>query len=382
VTDTPEHQFAEGGALVFAASQWDRLPVRPGFIALIIVTRLGAAAVAGPAASETPSHDPNGAVTAPSKSPWIDLAPAKALEPQVREDDHRLSSGIALASVYAGFWAWAYIAWYRNHPEKDEHDIGADGWFGKNTYAGGADKLGHAWATMVLARGGTALLDAGGWKRSHAALISAAMSELLFLGVEWKDYYYYEFSPGDFTFNTLGALSAIALDLSPRLDEFIDFRVEYWPSKQFRYNFTNSDSPCQKRTPGQPSCSRWNIAEDYSGETYLLALHLGAFHTLRDMKYGAWSKFVDVAVGFETRNYKPPPTLLGFPEDPVTRSQTLFLGVTFNAQGLIDHLMPHESKLRKVGHGVLEVLTPPWTRIVPSYIGVRRTTDFADSGGA
>jgi hypothetical protein len=376
------------------------------------------AAVAGPHINESVSHDQDGAVVAKptattvattersadtNASPWLDEAPARVLfgaPPKRDRWNSKYTSALVLGGLYLGFSGWAYIAWYRNHPAKDDPQsigdiwecaihpstpgLGCDGWFGRNGYAGGADKLGHAWATMVLARGGTALLDKGGWKRTHAALLSAGLAELLFLGVEWKDYYYYEFSPGDFTFNTLGALSAIALDLSPRLDEFVDFRVEFWPSKQYRYNLTNPDSPCEKRTPGQPSCSRWNIAEDYSGETYLIALHLGAFHTLRDMKYGTWSKFVDVAVGFETRNYKPPPTLLGGPmlEDPVVRRQTLFFGVTFNAQGLIDHLMPRESKLRKVGHGVLEVLTPPWTRAVPSHIDATRTTDFATMGGA
>ena len=365
--------------------------MRSGFIALLIVTCLHGVAVAGPVAGETHSHDPNGAVTASrtdTHSPWIDVAPARVLSSRNGDDrphDYRLAAGITLASLYAGFWGWAYIAWYRNHPHNEDHDIGADGWFGVNTYAGGADKLGHAWATMVLARGGTALLDKGGWSRRNAAITSAVLSELLFLGVEWKDYYYYEFSPGDFTFNTLGALTAVALDLSPELDELIDFRVEYWPSKQFRYNFTNPDSPCAKRTPGQPSCSRFNVAEDYSGETYLLALHLGAIRPLREMKYGTWSKLVDVAVGFETRNYKPPPTLLGGPmlDDPEPlRTQTLFLGVTFNAQGLLDHVMEPRSKLRKVGHGVLEVITPPWTRVVPAYIGVQRGTHHPGSGGA
>jgi hypothetical protein len=357
------------------------LPVRPGLIALLIVTWLRAIAVAGPAPGETPSHDRNGAVAA---SPWLDLAPAKVLDAKRDEHtpDHRLATGLTLAGLYAGFWGWAYIAWYRNHPEKDMHDFGQDGWFGVNTYAGGADKLGHAWATMTLARGGTALLDYGGWKRTHAALISAAMSELLFLGVEMKDYYYYEFSPGDFTFNTLGALTAVALDLTPRLDELIDFRVEYWPSKQYRYNLTNPDSPCARRTPGQPSCSRWNVAEDYSGETYLLALHLGGIRPLRDLRYGTWSRFVDLAIGFESRNYKPPPTLLEVTDPNPVRRQTLFFGVTFNAQGLVDYLLPHESKLRKVGHGVLEVITPPWTRIVPARLGNTRTTTDPHSGGA
>jgi hypothetical protein len=358
--------------------------VTRGLIALLIVTCLQRGAVAEPQHGDTNDHDRNGAVTASDSSPWLDVAPAKVLSGSEREPahDHRLAAGLTLGGLYAGFWGWAYIAWYRNHPEKDMHDIGRDGWFGVNTYAGGADKLGHAWATMTLARGGTALLDAGGWNHTHATLISAAMSELLFLGVEWKDYYYYEFSPGDFTFNTFGALTAVALELSPRLDELVDFRVEYWPSTQYRYNLTNSDSPCEKRIPGQPSCSRWNVAEDYSGETYLVALHLGGFHALRDTPHGWWSKLVDVAVGFETRNYKPPPTLLMEQEPEVTRRQSLFVGVTFNVQGLFDHLLPQDSTLRKVTHGVFEVITPPWTRVVPSKIETTRTTTHPGTGGA
>ena len=377
--------------------------MRPGLIALLIVTWLRGVAVAGPPASETDSHDRNGAVTAPEKSPWIDLAPASVLAGTPNEDDHdyRLASAAGLGGLYLGFSAWAYLAWYRNHPEKEHTqsvgdiaeclihpsnvDLSCDGFFGKHTYAGGADKLGHAWATMVLARGGTQVLSAGGWDHKRSALVSAALAEGLFFAVEMKDYYYYEFSPGDFTFNTLGALTAVAMEMSPRLDQLFDFRVEYWPSKQYRYNLTNSDSPCAKREPGQPSCSRWNIAEDYSGETYLGALHLGAIHGLHAWQYGGlWTELVDVVVGFESRNYKPPPTLIGGPmlEMPIERHQSLFLGVTFNAQGLVDHLLPRPSRLRKVGHGVLEVITPPWTRIVPSHIDFERSTNSAAMDGA
>jgi hypothetical protein len=343
-------------------------------IALLIITWLRGVAVAGPAATPSASHDQDGAIT----SPWIDQSPALVLERKKGDEpvaDHRLASGLVLASLYAGFSGWAYLAWYRNHPEKDMHDFGRDGWFGVNTYAGGADKLGHAWATMVLARGGTALLRRGGWDRTKSALLSALLSEGLFFAVEVKDYYYYEFSPGDFTFNTLGALTAIALDLSPRLDELIDFRVQWWPSRQYRNNLFDADSPCAKRMPGQPSCSRWNVAEDYSGETFLLAFHLRAIHSLRDSKYGLWSQFVDLSLGFRSRNYKPPPTL-----DPdVERTQRLFFGVSFNAQGLIDYLGSPKSTLRKVLHGVSEVITPPLT--VP-VIGVERSTDMPNTGGA
>lgn len=366
--------------------------MRRALLALLIVTRLGAIALAGPTDTESASHDRDAAPGANRDSPWIDLAPASVLAGPTphRKTDYRLAAGLTLAGVYAGFIGWAYLAWYRNHPEKDDPqslgDIwecavhpstpGCDGWFGVRTYAGGADKLGHAWATMVLARGGTALLTKGGWSRTQAALFSAALSEGLFLAVEIKDYYYYEFSPGDFTMNTLGALAAVALDLSPRLDALLDFRVEFWPSAQYRYNLTNPDSPCAKRTPGQPSCSRWNVAEDYSGETYLLSLHLGAIDPIRRLPYGVLSKFVDVSLGFKSRNYKPPPTLM---EPPVTRTQDLFLGLSINAQGILDHFMDRRSTARKVGHGVLEVLTPPLTLPV---LGTDRSTTMPGSGGA
>lgn len=301
-----------------------------------------------------------------------------------------------LGGLYLGFSGWAYLAWYRNAPEKSDPqslgDIwdcavrpsstpGCDGWFTKQGYAGGADKLGHAWATMVLARGGTAVLTAGGWERTRAAILSAALSEALFFAVEVKDYFYYEFSPADFTLNTLGAFAAVALDLSPRLDELVDFRVEYWPSRQYRHNVLSPDSPCAKRTPGQPSCSRWNVAEDYSGETYLLSLHLGAIHGLRDWKYGWWSNYVDLSLGFKTRNYKPPPTLLQEEMGTmnVRRTQDLFIGLSFNAQGLVDRHLPKKSRLRKTFHGLFEVLTPPLT--VPMY-GGQRATLRPGSGGA
>lgn len=378
-----------------------RLVRRAGH-ALLIVAWLHAISVAGPDPAPSASHDQDGAVTAKpvvltGTSPWIDESPTRVLDQHHSRDrwSSKWTSALVLGGLYAGFAGWAYIAWYRDHPEKDDPqslgDIwdcavhpstpGCDGWFGKNGYAGGADKLGHAWATMVLARGGTATLTAGGWDRTRAALVSAALSEGLFLAVEIKDYFYYEFSPGDFTLNTLGALAAVALDLSPRLDELVDFRVEYWPSRQYRHNLLDADSPCAKRTPGQPSCSRWNVAEDYSGETYLLALHLGAIESLREWKYGWWSPYIDLSLGFRSRNYKPPPTLLQeeMGTEDVKRTQELFLGVSFNAQGLVDKVLPKKSKVRKTLHGLFEVLTPPLT--APVY-GGERSTNRPGSGGA
>jgi hypothetical protein len=253
--------------------------------------------------------------------------------------DHKLAAALTLGGLYAGFTTWTYFAWYRKHKPLSQFEWGGDGWFGARTYAGGADKLGHAWATMSLARLGTEMLHQwGGYSKLSSTLVATALSEALFLGVEVKDGFYYEFSYGDAAFDTLGALAAVALSLSPRLDELVDFRVEYWPSHEYRRQLDGGNV---------------NVAEDYSGETYLLALHLGGIHALRDASWGGWSRFVDVAVGYGTRGYKPDPP----GGEPVYRHhQELSFGVSLNLQGVADWLLDGRSRAaKKIGHATFEV---------------------------
>ncbi|HEU0036581.1 MAG TPA: DUF2279 domain-containing protein [Kofleriaceae bacterium] len=288
------------------------------------------------------------------------------MEERRERTGHKLAASLTLAGVYVGFTTWTYFAWYHNHQRNTEgFKWGGDRWFQADTYAGGADKLGHAWATMGLARGGTELLAQwGGVDRLTASLIGCGLSELLFFGVELKDGDYYEFSYGDFAFNSGGALLAFALSNWPRLDELVDYRVQYWPSKAYRRQLTNDGNV--------------NIAEDYTGETYLLALHLGGIHSLRDWKYGTWSRFVDVAVGFETRGYKPDP-LPG--EDDFVHTQKLFLGVTLNAQGIFDYLLDGRSKpAKKILHGTFELFNLPYSTL-PVVDGERGAV-MTDNDGA
>src|SRR5258706_9743783 len=113
---------------------------------------------------------------------------------------------------------------------------------------------------MSLARLGTAMLDDwGGYDRRTASIISTALSEALFIGVEVKDGFFYEFSFSDATGDTLGALAALALDNFPRLDELFDFRVQYWPSTMYLRKVDGS-SPCPSgggvRWGISPACTR------------------------------------------------------------------------------------------------------------------------------
>jgi len=310
--------------------------------------------VAGPSDPEVTPSDRDGR---PRASPWIDLAPATVLDriaveqEQPARHDHHIAAAVTLGGMYAAFSGWMYLAWYRHH-NSTGFKWGGDGWLGDRTYAGGADKLGHAWSTMMLARLGTEMLDQwGGYDRDTSNLVSCALSEALFIGVEVRDGYFYEFSFSDAAGDTLGAVMAYAMTRWPRVDELFDFRVEYWPSEMYLRK-VDGKSPCPIG-----GCSRWNIAEDYSGQTYLLAVHLGEAWP----RLGRWSRYIDVAGGFGTRNYKPS-AVPGFDDDLLAMKphQDLSLRISFNAQGLFDDLLAPRSKARKVVHGVTEVFNVPF----------------------
>lgn len=336
--------------------------VRRGAAAALLIAWLQHPTAADPVTPDPPHHDP---IAAPT--PWIDLGTSPILAPSQAEAprDRKLAAALTLGGLYAGFTTWTYFAWYRKHKPLSEFRWGGDGWFGTKTYAGGADKLGHAWAAMSLARAGTEMLHQwGGHDRWTSTLVATALSELLFLGVEVKDGFYYEFSFGDAVGDTAGALAGLALSLSPRLDELFDFRVEYWPSQEYRRQFDGGNV---------------NVAEDYSGETYLLAFHLGGLHALRDARWGGWTRFVDVAVGFGTRGYKPDQP---DGEPDYQHVQELSLGVSLNMQGLTDWLFDGRSRpARKIGHGLFEVFNAPYA-FVPVLQDSRTPTGTVSSGGA
>ena len=344
---------------------------------VLVIALLRSPAVANPTVKDAPHHDPDGVATSSDpETPWIDLSqqPVLAVTSQPAKRDHKLAASLTLAGLYAGFIGWTYLAWYRRGcprsddscPEfrfSDPKKEGSwriwteEGWFGKNGYAGGADKMGHLWATLALARLGTEMLDQwGGYDRLTSAIIGTAASELLFLGVEIRDGTSYVFSQGDFVFNTLGAGLAFAQSVWPSVDEAIDFRVEYFPSEAYRDRFSKNGD--------------LDIAEDYSGQSYQLAFHLGSIDRLSSWRYGRWSKFVDLTLGFESLGYKPDPLYKPNP-DPIAcememrcdfdKERNIYIGLTLNAQGLFDHLL--SGTPRKLVHGTFEVFSIPYTTL-------------------
>ena len=273
-------------------------------------------------------------------------------EPQIEEQfwtRGKVVSASALGGIYAGITIWAYFAWYHNKPRNLYFKVNGDGTFGVDTYAGGSDKLGHFWSNHMVSRGTSELLMAGGWKPLPASLIASGLSVAFFTFVEVKDGYYYEFSSGDMVGNAGGAALSALLINRPELDRLFDFRVEYIPTSEYLDGLGDGDV---------------NFAEDYSGQTYLLATHLGGVPGLTGSKWTRWARYVDVVGGFQSLNYKPEP------DDPeAIPSQHLFLGAALNLQTLLEDLYGQPAERgrartsHRVGHFALEFVSVPYTTL-------------------
>ena len=321
-----------------------------------------------PSTTPPPSTSSTATTTDPEYTPIDD--PAKAGDQGDAKEEapspwRRRRAEIALGGIYAGFAAWSWVAWYQN----PRHDFLLDGdpsdgkfyrsfWLGSKSYAGGADKLGHMWSTYALGRVGTELLRQwGDFDRLEASLIGAGLAEALFIAVEIVDGYHYVFSTGDLVYDTLGAGLAVVQSMYPNVDEMIDFRVEYWPSQAYR-DHTDAD-----------------FAEDYSGQTFHVAFHLGSIPALRDGRWSSWSRFVDVGLGFKTRGYKPDPPWVVTDEMPdYEMKQSLQLGESLNLQGVFDYLLEDRAPTAgKLTHGIFELFQPPYTTL-PVATGSRSPT--------
>ena len=346
-------------------------------IATALAVALLAAALPGPAHADT-NADPAADKTADATGAASDVqdlgglrevtsANDITLAPVPRDNSRRNKtiSAAAVGGTYVGLTAWAYFAWYQDQPANHGFELGGDGLFERSAYAGGSDKLGHALGTMAVARLTSQMLQLGGWDRRKAAIIGGGLSALAFTAVEYADAYYYEFSLGDLGADFLGAGLAVLLETWPRADELFDFRMEYFPSDEYR-SILRGD-------PGRdPSLDikKVNIAEDYSGQTFLLALHLSAFDSLAEKRWTAPLQYLDAVIGFRSDKYRPNP----LPDDTSPPTQHLFIGASLNLQAVVDRTLAGGGKTRRgvrsALHGLTEVFNAPFT----SYgIGPKRT---------
>ncbi len=156
-----------------------------------------------------------------------------------------------------------------------------EGWFAEDTKYGGADKLGHVYATYIFSLGFSSLYEYWGMDNNDAILYGP-LTAWVFQGMmEVGD----SFSPTqgfayeDIVMNTLGAIFYTVREKYPSVKEKLDLRLEYLP------DFQEGDE---------------DIFTQYNSKKYLLTLKFSGFESMESnfMKYG------ELQVGYYTRGYR------------------------------------------------------------------------------
>jgi hypothetical protein len=159
-----------------------------------------------------------------------------------------------------------------------------EGWFGRGTDHGGADKLGHAMfaytGTRLLARAfewagndADAALKLGLWT---AVGISTGVEVIDGHSKKWG------FSREDALLNLAGGALGYWLEKSTAADALLDVRLQYSPS----------NGPAGRRG--------FNPFGDYSGQRYLAVFKLSGVPALRERPL---LRYLEFSIGYGTRNF-------------------------------------------------------------------------------
>lgn len=122
------------------------------------------------------------------------------------------------------------LAWW-SQGFTSRFSVASEGWFGKHTYAGGIDKLGHAYSFYVATRLGTRALTWARLPPSEALGLAAGLGLGVGLGIEVLDGLSrggrYGFSWEDLAMNAVGTGLGVLMESRPELDRYLAFRLMY-----------------------------------------------------------------------------------------------------------------------------------------------------------
>lgn len=214
---------------------------------------------------------------------------------------HTVALDFGLAAGFITSWGISRWGWFQHSPK-----IKREGWFGKDTHAGGADKTGHFYMSYVLSD--ILLWD---FRRNGvtnpertAALTALAAMTVLEIGDATSSKY--GFSYEDFVANTGGVLASWWLAKNPQIDRLLDIRMEYWPSDGFSIEE--------------------DAASDYTGMKHLIALRGDAISRLEHTPL----RWLELQAGYYTRGFRTYDTPL---ENGPERH--LFVGVGLSLPALL-----------------------------------------------
>lgn len=213
---------------------------------------------------------------------------------------------------------WGLATW--DYGSADFHGSN-EGGFEQDSKYGGADKLGHFWATYTFSDALTGLYKNWGYDsqkaNTYAALSAWTVQAFMELGDATSETQGFDW--GDMGMNTLGALTSILMEKYPELDSKIDFRVEYI------FNVSVN-----------------GVFDDYSNHYYSMVLKLDGFEVFENN----FMKWVELSGGYYTRGYE---------DDDEENIRSLYAGISINFSRLFD-----QNGYKKTGK-VLEYLQIPYS---------------------
>lgn len=169
---------------------------------------------------------------------------------------------------------WGVVNW---DYFQDSPTAGSEGWFGRDTKSGGADKLGHAYTSYIMTHAFTSTYQSWGYDNETASiygsLSSFGIQALMEVGDSFSKF---GFSYEDLIANAVGTGTGYLMWRYPKIRDKIDFRVEYAPA------FDTAD-----------------FITDYEHYKFILALKFNGFERFRN---GPLS-YLELHMGYFTRGY-------------------------------------------------------------------------------
>ena len=149
-----------------------------------------------------------------------------------------------------------------------------------------------------------------GYGRGESAAFGAAGSALLMTWIELGDATSDRlgFSLEDLTVDFLGVGTSVLLQLVPRLDALLDFRIQYWPTPEY--------------------FEAANPVADYSGMKHLMAVRMSGVPYLRQTPL----RFLEAHFGYYSRGFRS--------FDTIDERRVLYSGVGFDLAELLRPAVP------------------------------------------
>ncbi len=242
---------------------------------LLLIPTLSLGLMAGGNIDNYTAIDDNTSTVVVDDRTYLQMAMGKPLTPLTDDElRRRVLYTNAIGAGVVMLWGTAFWDYFTTKPV-----LGDEGWFGKDTKYGGADKLGHMYSTYLWSLGFSSLYEYWGMKEDDT-MIYGPLTSWVFQGLmEVGDSFSTTqgFSYEDMVMNTVGAAFYYVREKYPEVKRKVDLRLEYIPDFNSGVDFFTQ----------------------YNSMKYLFALKFSGFDSMEETPM----KYFELQLGYYTRGY-------------------------------------------------------------------------------